>query len=71
MKLISTKGKTYSITDEEIKEGDYIFNINIKAIDKCICVFKNDLLVELTSGKRAIISKLNYRLAIEVNKSKL
>lgn len=62
---ITVDNKTYQLTKEDIKDGDYIYSELAKAIDKCIKTFEDGTMcVEFKSGNRAILSTEHYKKVI-------
>jgi hypothetical protein len=66
--LLATVGKhTYRLSDDQIENGDTIYNIHAKTIDKCLMIDKDDMMcVEFPSGGRAVFSTKNYRKATKL-----
>ncbi len=64
--LLATVGKhTYKLSDEPIKNGDWIYNANADKIDKCLMIYGNGFMaVEFDSGGRAVFSDKHYKKAI-------
>ena len=63
--LATVDNKIYQLTNDEIKDGDFVYSEFAKAIDKCIKKFEDDTMcVEFKSGMRAVLSTKHYKKAI-------
>lgn len=63
--LATVDNKTYQLTNEEIKRGDYVYNEFAKDIDRCINTFSDGTMcVQFQSGMRAILSTKHYKRAV-------
>ena len=63
--LATVDNKTYQLTNEEIKRGDYVYNEFAKDIDRCIETFSDGTMcVQFQSGMRAILSTKHYKRAV-------
>ena len=63
--LATVDNKTYQLTNEEIKRGEYVYNEFAKDIDRCIETFSDGTMcVQFKSGMRAILSTTHYKRAV-------
>jgi hypothetical protein len=61
-----TDGKhTYILSGEPIVNGDMVYNIFAKTIDRCLLVDDGMMSVEYPSGGKGVFSTKNYKKAIK------
>ena len=64
--LLVTVGKhTYQLSDDDIQDGDLIYNEFAKKIDQCLKIDTQGMMcVEFDSGARAVFSNKHYKKAV-------
>lgn len=63
--LATVDNKIYQLTNEDIKDGDYVYSEFAKSIDMCIKKYEDGTMcVEFKSGMKAVLSTKHYKKAI-------
>lgn len=64
--IVKVGKHSYQITDLPMKPNDMVWNEPAKALDKCICIDGNSIVVEFDSGSRAVFDKRRFQKAVKV-----
>jgi polyhydroxyalkanoate synthesis regulator phasin len=59
--IINFKNHSYKISNEEIKDGDLVWNEPSKSVDECVKVIGDDIVVQFESGLRAVLCKKRFQ----------
>jgi len=66
MEIVKVGKHKYKLSEDEIKDGDLIYNSNANKIDKCLMIVNHGMMcVEFESGNRAVFSTRTYKKAIK------
>jgi hypothetical protein len=63
---VTVKGKEYTISNDEIKAGDLVYNRNAHVIDKCLAIYEDSIIgVEFDNGGRSTFRIKHYKKAVK------
>ena len=59
--VVNQGKKSYIVSDEKIENGDLVWNEPSKSIDKCVAVIGDNIVVQFSSGMRAVFWKERFQ----------